>query len=72
MPADRWFAVGSCAGAQERAGAQAVDDARSEIGRLAAMASSARAAGFCTYGEIARIRGARGFHNQALVVWSVG
>ena len=72
MPADRWFAAGSCAGAQERAGAQAVDDARREIGRLAAMASGALAAGFCAYGEIARIRGARGFHNQTLVVLSVG
>ena len=72
MPADRWFAVGSCAGAKERAGAQAVDDARREIGRLAALASGAVVAGFCTYGEIAWIRGARGFHNQTLVVLSVG
>ena len=27
MPADRWFGVGSCGGAQELAGARAVDDA---------------------------------------------
>jgi hypothetical protein len=72
MPADRRFAVAACAGARERAGAQAVDDARREIGRLAAMASGAPLAGFCTYGEIARIRGARGFHNQTFAVLSVG
>ena len=29
-------------------------------------------AGFYTYGEIARTRGLRGFHNQTLVVLSVG
>ena len=41
---------------------------RSEISRLVVMASGAPVAGFYTYGEIARIRGARGFHNQTLVV----
>jgi hypothetical protein len=41
---------------------------RSEISRLAVMASGAPVAGFYTYGEIARIRGVRGFHNQTLVV----
>jgi hypothetical protein len=45
---------------------------RSEIDRLAAMASGAPVAGFYTYGEIARIRGVRGFHNQTLVVLSIG
>ncbi len=45
---------------------------RSEIGRLAAMASGAPVAGFYTYGEIARTRGARGFHNQTLVVLAIG
>ena len=45
---------------------------RREIGRLAAMASGAPVAGFYTYGEIARTRGIRGFHNQTLVVLSVG
>jgi hypothetical protein len=45
---------------------------RSEIDRLAAMASGAPVAGFCTYGEIARTRGVRGFHNHALAVLSVG
>jgi hypothetical protein len=45
---------------------------RSEIDRLAAMASGAPVAGFYTYGEIARTRGPRGFHNQTLVVLSIG
>jgi hypothetical protein len=45
---------------------------RAEIGRLAAMASGAPVAGFYTYGEIARTRGVRGFHNQTLVVLSIG
>jgi len=45
---------------------------RSEIDRLAAMASGAPVAGFYTYGEIARIRGVRGFHNQTLVILSIG
>jgi hypothetical protein len=43
-----------------------------EIGRLAANADGAPLAGFYTYGEIARTRGLRGFHNQSLVVLSVG
>jgi hypothetical protein len=45
---------------------------QSEIGRLATMASGAPVAGFYTYGEIARTRGVRGFHNQTLVLLSVG
>jgi hypothetical protein len=45
---------------------------RAEIDRLAASASGAPVAGFYTYGEIARTRGLRGFHNQTLVVLSVG
>ena len=45
---------------------------KAEIGRLAAMASGAPVAGFYTYGEIARTRGPRGFHNQTLVVLSIG
>ncbi len=43
-----------------------------EIARLAASAAGAPVAGFYTYGEIARIRGTRGFHNQTLVVLSIG
>jgi hypothetical protein len=45
---------------------------RSETDRLAAMASGAPVAGFYTYGEIARTRGVRGFHNQTLVLLSIG
>lgn len=45
---------------------------RTEIDRLAAVTSGAPVAGFYTYGEIARTRGLRGFHNQTLVVLSVG
>jgi hypothetical protein len=44
---------------------------RTEIDRLAAIAPGVPIAGFYTYGEIARTRGARGFHNQTLVVLSV-
>ena len=42
-----------------------------EIGRLTATAPGVPVAGFYTYGEIARTRGLRGFHNQTLVVLSV-
>src|SRR6185437_10230226 len=42
-----------------------------EIGRLAAVTSVAPVAGFYTYGEIARTRGVRGFHNQTLVLLSI-
>jgi hypothetical protein len=45
---------------------------RSEIDRLASVSSGAPVAGFYTYGEIARTRGVRGFHNQTLVVLSIG
>jgi len=45
---------------------------KEEIGRLAACAAGAPVAGFYTYGEIARTRGVRGFHNQTLVVLSIG
>ena len=43
-----------------------------EAARLAASAGEAPVAGFYTYGEIARTRGMRGFHNQTLVVLSLG
>jgi hypothetical protein len=45
---------------------------QAEIDRLATIASGAPIAGFYTYGEIARTRGLRGFHNQTLVVLSIG
>ncbi len=44
---------------------------RTEIDRIAALAGGAPVAGFYTYGEIARTRGMRGFHNQTLVVLSL-
>jgi hypothetical protein len=44
---------------------------QAEVDRLAAPAPGAPIAGFYTYGEIARTRGLRGFHNQTLVVLSV-
>jgi hypothetical protein len=44
---------------------------QTEIDRLADLAAGAPVAGFYTYGEIARTRGMRGFHNQTLVVLSV-
>ena len=43
-----------------------------EIHRLATMASGAPVAGCYTYGEIARTHGVRGFHNQTLVLLSIG
>lgn len=45
---------------------------RNEIDQLAAMAAGAPVAGFYTYGEIARTRGVRGFHNQTLVLLAIG
>jgi hypothetical protein len=45
---------------------------RTEIDRLAALGSGRPVAGFYSYGEIARTRGVRGFHNQTLVVLTLG
>jgi hypothetical protein len=42
-----------------------------EVRRVAGHAGGAPIAGFYGYGEIARTRGAAGFHNQALVVLAV-
>jgi hypothetical protein len=47
------------------------DGIQAEIDRLAALAAGAPIAGFYTYGEIARTRALRGFHNQTLVVLSL-
>jgi hypothetical protein len=44
---------------------------RLEVNRIAEHAPGAQVAGFYTYGEIARIRGMTGFHNQTLVVLAV-
>jgi hypothetical protein len=54
-----------------RRGVLGDDGIGSEVERLAAIAAGAPVAGFYTYGEIARTRGPRGFHNQTLVVLSV-
>ncbi len=43
-----------------------------EVDRIATLASGAPVAGFYTYGEIARVSGAGGFHNQTLVVLAIG
>lgn len=48
------------------------DGIRREGVRLAQRASAAPFAGFYTYGEIARVRGGDGFHNQTLVVLAIG
>jgi hypothetical protein len=42
-----------------------------EVERVAEHAEGAPVAGFYTYGEIARVRGVTGFHNQTLVVLAV-
>jgi hypothetical protein len=44
---------------------------QAELDRLAANSAGAPVAGFYTYGEIARTRGMRGFHNQTMVVLSI-
>jgi len=55
-----------------RRGVLGEEGIQSEIDRLAASGRGAPVAGFYTYGEIARTRGMRGFHNQTLVVLTVG
>ena len=44
---------------------------RGEVERIAEHAGDAPVAGFYTYGEIARVSGISGFHNQTLVVLAV-
>jgi hypothetical protein len=51
-----------------RRGVLGEEGIRSEVERVAALGGGAPVAGFYTYGEIARIRGINGFHNQTLVV----
>jgi hypothetical protein len=51
-----------------RRGVLGEDGIREEIERLGSASGGAPVAGFYTYGEIARTRGAGGFHNQTLVV----
>jgi hypothetical protein len=45
---------------------------RHEVGQMIDKAGSTPLAGLYTWGEIARIRGINGFHNQTLVVLAVG
>ncbi|HYY89175.1 MAG TPA: FIST N-terminal domain-containing protein [Chloroflexota bacterium] len=51
-----------------RRGVLGEEGIRREIQRIAKHASGAPVAGFYTYGEIARLQGISGFHNQTLVV----
>jgi hypothetical protein len=51
-----------------RRGVLGEEGIRDEIQRVATASGGAPVAGFYTYGEIARTRGAGGFHNQTLVV----
>jgi hypothetical protein len=55
-----------------RRGVLGDDGIRNEVERVAAQGGGAPVAGFYTYGEIARIRGINGFHNQTLVVLALG
>jgi hypothetical protein len=48
------------------------DGMRLEVDRMIDQAGGAPLAGLYTWGEIARIRGINGFHNQTLVVLAVG
>jgi hypothetical protein len=48
------------------------DGVRQESERLAKWSDGVPFAGFHTYGEIARVRGIDGFHNQSLVVLALG
>jgi hypothetical protein len=59
----------SCAGLRAVLGD---DGTRRESDRLAKWAGGIPFAGFHTYGEIARIRGIDGFHNQTLAVMALG
>jgi hypothetical protein len=45
---------------------------RHEVARMTGQAGNAPVGGLYTWGEIARIRGINGFHNQTLVVLAVG
>ena len=51
-----------------RRGVLGDDGIQLEIDRISKHADGAPVIGFYTYGEIARIRGTSGFHNQTLVV----
>jgi hypothetical protein len=57
-----------CTERRELLGERGTDE---EFDRLVGSVSGAPLAGFYTYGEIARTRGVRGFHNQTLVVLTI-
>jgi hypothetical protein len=59
----------SCAGLRAVLGE---DGTQREADRLAKWAAGVPFAGFHTYGEIARVRGIDGFHNQTLAVLALG
>jgi hypothetical protein len=48
------------------------DSAREELHLITDVADGAAVAGFCTDGEIARARGAGGFHNHAIAILALG
>ena len=54
-----------------RRGVLGEDGIRREVRRVAQHAKGTQVAGFYTYGEIARVHGTTGFHNQTLVVLAV-
>jgi hypothetical protein len=45
---------------------------RAEVGRLTAAVGGAPVAGYYTWGEIARVRGVFGYHNQTMVTLALG
>jgi hypothetical protein len=55
-----------------RRGVLGEDGITTEIERVAAHGDGAPVVGFYTYGEIARMQGIQGFHNQTLVVLALG
>jgi hypothetical protein len=55
-----------------RRGVLGDDGIRKEVERISTYSQGSPVAGFYTYGEIARIRGVSGFHNQTLVVLAFG
>jgi hypothetical protein len=57
---------------ESRSGLLGPAGVRQEVARMADQAKGAPVAGLYTWGEIARIRGINGFHNQTLVVLAVG
>jgi hypothetical protein len=55
-----------------RRGVLGADGMRLEVGRMKDEARDAPVAGFYTWGEVGRVRGINGYHNQTLAVLAVG